>query len=437
MRKRLRRFRRLRLGGLLIHSCRRRTFQMARFDMGAEVVPKGRSVRKLDSSNFAAMTQTLPPDLAPFTGKVVRSPRGFSYLLGSRIGGGAFGSVFECVGPFDQSFALKIFQPRNRAYDEVRSEWLKEAERLYRLRHPNIVYVFDYFESGGFFYLVLERCDHSLEDMLGRPFTNRLVVDVMRQLLFAIQYLADNEIVHNDLHGGNILFVQGDSLVCKLSDLGIAQELYGQGAVRPDLVHHRIMAPEVAAGGYTTKQSDLYQLGLLLYHMHTGKQALDFSGGYDAIVQQIHEGTPRARAEALGTPLGEIASVMLRRREEYRYTSPAQVWEDMRRLDVWKRSNPPDLPARTDTAPLLPAVRSHAPEEASSLEAASAPSHPRASAQEASPPMLSDEPPTLPPPATEPAAGDPSPGPPPLGSQPSSPKPLPPPSSPGSRKKGR
>jgi serine/threonine protein kinase len=295
-----------------------------------------------------SVTQYLSGSLAfPMTGGVVVSPRGFSYLLGNLIGDGSFGAVFDCVGPFDQQFALKVFQPANRPYLEVREEWLREAERLYRLRHPNIVYVFDYFEAGGLFYLVLERCDHALEDMIGTPFTDRLIVELMRQLLFAVQYLADNELVHNDLHAGNILMVQGDKLSCKISDLGIAQEMYGQHAVRPKVVHHRIMAPEVLASGYTTKQSDLYQLGMLMYAMHTGEYPIEFSAGYDEVLAQIRAGTPRARAEALGTPIGQICSVMLRRHEQYRYTSPGQVWEDLRRLDVWSdergpRSRPGD-----------------------------------------------------------------------------------------------
>jgi hypothetical protein len=53
------------------------------------------------------------------------------------------------------------------------------------------------------------------------------------------------------------------------------------------------------------------------------------------MLQQIKEGVPRAKAEALGTPIGNISSVLLRRNEQYRYTSPAQVWEELRRLDVW------------------------------------------------------------------------------------------------------
>jgi serine/threonine-protein kinase len=271
----------------------------------------------------------------PLSGGFVRSPRGASYLLGDLLGEGSFGAVFDCLGPFDQPFALKLFHPGKRHYSEVRAEWLKEAERLYRLRHPNVVYVFDYFESQGLFYLVLERCDHSLSDMLGRAFTDRLVVDMSRQILFALQYLSDSEIIHNDLHAGNILVQQGDELTLKLSDLGIAQELSGQQAVRPQLVQHRIMAPELVAGGYTTKQSDLYQLGLLMYEMHTGEYPLDTSHGYDAMLEQIKEGVPRLKAEALGTPIGSIASVLLRRNEQYRYTSPAQVWEELRRLNVW------------------------------------------------------------------------------------------------------
>lgn len=294
----------------------------------------------------------------PVPGGAVHSPRGATYLLGDLMGEGSFGAVFDCIGPFDQPFALKMLRPGERPYSQVREEWQREAERLYRLRHPNVVYVFDYFESQGLFYLVLERCDHSLSDMLGRAFTDRLVVDLSRQILFALQYLSDSEIIHNDLHAGNILVQQGDELVLKLSDLGIAQELSGQTAVRPQMVQHRIMAPELVAGGYTTKQSDLYQLGLLMYEMHTGQYPVDTSQGYDAMLQQIREGVPRLKAEALGTPIGNIVSVLLRRNEQYRYTSPAQVWEDLRRLDVWadvprgvSKTMPPEAPVSSKTEP--------------------------------------------------------------------------------------
>ncbi|MCA9642898.1 MAG: protein kinase [Polyangiaceae bacterium] len=298
-------------------------------------------------------------------GQVVRSPRGWGYEVRAHIGGGHFGAVFDCHGPFDQPFALKVMMPANRPYAQVRREWLEEARRLWQLRHPNIVYVHDYFEREGLFYLVLERCDHSLEDMLGQPLTDKLVIQLTRQLLFAMQYLIDHEIVHNDIHAGNILIVHGKEPVPKFSDFGIAQDLYGRSGVRPPIVNNRIMAPEVALGGYSTAQSDLYQLGLLMFGMYTGQPPLDLEAGYDEVIRQIREGVPRRRAEALGSPLGSVISVLLRRHEQYRFNTPAQVWDELRKLDAWRGPvqsglmPPPEPAADEDAGPLSqrPALR--------------------------------------------------------------------------------
>jgi hypothetical protein len=86
--------------------------------------------------------------------------------------------------------------------------------------------------------------------------------------------------------------------------------------------------------------------------MHTGEYPLDTSQGYDAMLQQIKEGVPRLKAEALGTPIGNIVSVLLRRNEQYRFTSPAQVWEELRKLDVWAAMRSP----QTKTLPPEPPV---------------------------------------------------------------------------------
>jgi serine/threonine-protein kinase len=131
------------------------------------------------SPTDARSTTPSPIDLRP--GASVCSPRGRVYLLGVRLGDGSFGEVFDCLGPFDESCALKVFRPQQDP-GIVRDQWLKEARRLYQLRHPHIVYVYDYFEARGMFFLVLERCDHTLEAMLTTPYTDRLQDEVTRQL---------------------------------------------------------------------------------------------------------------------------------------------------------------------------------------------------------------------------------------------------------------
>src|SRR6185436_7806099 len=158
----------------------------------------------------------------------------------------------------DQVYAIKMVRPANRPYAEVQTEWAKEVQRLVSLRHPNIVYIHDAFAENHLFYLALERCDHALSEMVGAPMHEGLVIELARQILAAVQFLHDNDVVHDDLHAGNVLITHTDRPVVKISDFGISHELRGMSAVRPDLVHHAIMAPEILATGYTSRQSDLY-----------------------------------------------------------------------------------------------------------------------------------------------------------------------------------
>jgi serine/threonine-protein kinase len=275
------------------------------------------------------------PGLLPFPvpGTVLTSSRG-AYLVGELIGDGQYGSVYECVGPFDQPFALKMLRPANKAYQAVKDEWSREMLRLESFRHPNIVYIHDAFEHNYLFYLALERCDTSLRALLGSPMTPELVLELARQLLMTLQYLHDSGLVHADLHAGNVLLTQlATHPIVKLTDFGIAHQLDGQERYyRPQVANPKIVTPELVTAGYTTTQSDLFQFGLLLYHMATGTPAFDVDAPYADVARQIAEGEPRRRAEALNTPIGAVIAKLLRRRDAYRYRSARDVWDDLRQL---------------------------------------------------------------------------------------------------------
>jgi len=274
----------------------------------------------------------------PQAGATLTSNRG-NYTVQATIGAGEFGAVYEAVGPFDQVYALKMIRPANRPYADVHAEWAREVQRLMSLRHPNVVYIHDAFEQGYLFYLALEKCDHALTVMLGTPMQEGLVIELARQLLAAVQFLHDNDIVHDDLHPGNVLISHADRPIVKISDFGISHELRGAPAIRPNVVHHTIMAPEVVATGTTSKQSDLYQIGLLLYWMLTGTSAIPAGIAYRDLVRFVSDGEPRRQAEAVGTPLGALVAKMLRRREAHRYKSPREVWADLRELPAWQTRN--------------------------------------------------------------------------------------------------
>ncbi len=284
----------------------------------------------MDPHNQAS-TQVIP---FPTPGTSLSSVRG-TYVVGNLIGDGQYGSVYECVGPFDQSYALKMFRPANRDYNTVKQEWSVEMKRLESFRHPNIVYIHDAFEVNHLFYIALERCDTSLRRVMGRPFPDELFFEYVRQLLVALAYLHDNGLVHADLHGGNVLISQGAAHpVLKITDFGVAHQLEGQYWFRPQVANPKILTPELITAGYTTRQSDLYQLGLLMYRMHTGQSAIPEGVAHADLPRFIAEGVPRQGAEALGTPVGNVIAKLLRRRDAYRYQSAREIWDDLRQLSL-------------------------------------------------------------------------------------------------------
>jgi len=269
----------------------------------------------------------------PVPGTRLTSRRG-TYLVGRLIGDGQYGSVYECLGPFDQPYALKMLRPANKAYQAVKEEWTREMKRLESFRHPNVVYIHDAFEENYLFYLALEKCDTSLRALLGRPMNPGLLIELVRQLLMTLQYLHDNAVVHSDLHAGNVLVSQiAHAPIVKLTDFGVAHELEPDKRwYRPQVANPKILTPELVTAGYTTTQSDLYQLGLLIFHMVTGTPAIHPDLAYQDFHREIAEGAPRQRAESLQSPLAPIIAKLLRRRDAYRYQSAREVWEDLRQV---------------------------------------------------------------------------------------------------------
>jgi len=246
-----------------------------------------------------------------------------------------------------------MFRPANRHYETVKSEWSAEMRRLESFRHPNIVYIYDAFEFNYLFYIALERCDTSLRSLFVQPLPDDLLIELTRQLLVALDYLHDNGLVHSDLHGGNVLLTNAESLyrpgvglpppVVKITDFGVSHQLESDNWFRPQVANPKILTPELVTAGYTTRQSDLYQLGLLMFSMHTGQSAIPEGTSYTELTRSIAEGYPRQRAETLGTPIGNVIAKLLRRRDAYRYQLARDVWEDLRMLRHVNPAVPPSF----------------------------------------------------------------------------------------------
>ena len=171
-----------------------------------------------------------------------------------------------------------------------RLEFSREAHLVTRLRHPNIVPLYDYGERPGLRYLAMRfMVGGSLADMIHRGRLSpvefaRMAVPIADSL----DYIHNNAIVHRDLKPGNILL---DSLRTPcLSDFGLAREVVLNSTLPIHSARGTVpyMSPEQWRGERVLPQSDLYSLGIMFFEMLTG--TLPFAGRFALAIAQREQG---------------------------------------------------------------------------------------------------------------------------------------------------
>lgn len=244
----------------------------------------------------------------------------YIYRVGRNLGEGGFGFVHECTDVHGHAYAAKYARPQGSVAD-VERRWRDECQLMLSVNSPYIIQLHDYFMYQNVYWMIMERADCTLKTRIetnGRMDDPNTVLAGLH-VLSALQELNNKGIVHRDLHIDNILWSSragGNSL--KIADFGIAKRLLSAGAVATTRIGRNYdIAPDLHLDGYTTHQSDLYQLGLAMYFVHTGSEALSPADGPPR--EAILSGVAIERAEKLRTPIGDYIAVLLRRRAEYRY----------------------------------------------------------------------------------------------------------------------
>jgi cyclic di-GMP phosphodiesterase len=196
------------------------------------------------------------------------------YRIVERIGRGGMATVYKAYHPaLDRYVAIKVL-PDFFAEDEgYRERFQQEAKSVARLKHPNILSVFDFGHEGGITYLVLELISGgTLADRLGGQMDLHDVIALLRPLAGALDHAHSEGVLHRDIKPSNILLHRDGTPV--LGDFGLAKmaasvrKLTASGTV---LGTPEYMSPEQAAGDELGPRSDLYSLGIVAYEMLTGR----------------------------------------------------------------------------------------------------------------------------------------------------------------------
>ncbi len=281
----------------------------------------------------ARTTQTvMATDVAP-TEFVVES----RYELIEEIGRGGMGVVFEARDRrLDRVVALKrLPEDLRRHHPRALQLFLREAQSLAKLNHPNIVTLHDTDQEDGAFFITMEL-------LHGEPF-NRILrergrlssenaIGIGRQVASGLQYAHERGVIHRDIKTAN-LFLTTDRVV-KIMDFGLAkvfEEMRGKTTVVSGTPYY--MSPEQVLGSDIDHRTDLYSLGVTLFELVTGRVPFD-----QGDVAYHHRHTPppdpRELVPDLDSDLAALILRLLAKDRDDRPESAQAVLDELRGIAV-------------------------------------------------------------------------------------------------------
>ncbi|HCI81130.1 MAG TPA: hypothetical protein DHW02_15745 [Ktedonobacter sp.] len=247
-----------------------------------------------------------------------------------RIGAGGMATVFKAYQhTLDRFVAIKVL-PTNYANDDVFQERFKrEARSVAKLTHPNIVQIHDFGEQENITYIVMEYVDGgTLKDRLKRPLPVPEAIGYVIQAAEGLDCAHRNNIIHRDVKPANMLLRKDGHLL--LSDFGIAKILEGTTnltRVGTGIGTPQYMSPEQGTGQPVDRRSDIYSLGIVLFHCLTGRVPFTADSPLSVTLKHLHDPLPYERmvAEGVPNPVVQVVLQMTAKQPGARYQSAQDV----------------------------------------------------------------------------------------------------------------
>jgi serine/threonine-protein kinase len=270
----------------------------------------------------------------PFVGRVLAE----RYHMLKRLGEGGMGTVYlaEHV-KMNRQCAVKVMNGALLSDSDSAQRFAREASNAARIIHPNVAAVFDYGETDGVVYLVMEYVEGlSLTRLLEREtmLPPSRAIDIAHQVSEALVAAHELGIVHRDLKPDNIIIAPGKNGrdIAKVVDFGIAKAIEEgptESLTRTGLVigTPEYMSPEQLLGDPVDARSDIYSLGCILYQMLTGRRTFDEPTREQMIKRRLTEKAPHPRdlVPELPKTLDLIVARLLARAPHDRYATVAEA----------------------------------------------------------------------------------------------------------------
>jgi serine/threonine protein kinase len=259
---------------------------------------------------------------------------GDRYQLQDPIGRGGMATIYRGLDTkTERVVAIKVLREVYSTDPKFVTRFQREAKAASALQHPNIVQVFDYGQTDGNYYIVMELVEGT---DLRRYLRSRGVLDVDRAVIIAHDVALGlgaahrRGIVHRDVKPQNVLVGRGGSI--KLTDFGIASVYKDINAERltttgMTLGTVQYYAPEQAQGEIVSPAADVYALGIVMYEMLTGHTPFDGDTPVAVAMQHIQDvPTPPSQFNpSIPLALEEIILRCLEKVPEMRFRDGSQL----------------------------------------------------------------------------------------------------------------
>ena len=201
------------------------------------------------------------------------------------ISEGAFGKIFRIKDKKVKTEYIlkkirKIVPDNSKIIDTDLQSFENEIDFLIKVKGTNIINIIDYYsnEKDKYYYIILEKMEGDLEDMLTKYYKNgmpsKIIRKIFKQLNSGFRAMIKAKKSHRDLKPSNILysFTNEDKtdFIVKLGDFGLSTDLYSTEVGKSNIGTNIFKAPEVEDGTYSNK-CDLYSIGVILYMLKTGE----------------------------------------------------------------------------------------------------------------------------------------------------------------------
>ena len=266
---------------------------------------------------------------------------GGKYQIVRTLGSGGMGAVYQALQPaMNRMVALKLIRAEMVTKPDAVARFHKEMMVTARVEHPNTIRVYDFGDDDGQLYLAMEfLAGASLRQVIEStgPLDVARLVRIGKQVANALGAIHAQGVVHRDLKPDNVMLLDsfGERDFVKVLDFGIAKVLDEQvrlTATGKPIGTPTYMAPEQAMGKDVDPRTDLYALGVMLYHMASGRVPFHAALTGTMLLAHVHETPTPIQTVAPNLPPA-LAALIMQLLEKDPAARPASAAEVAARLD--------------------------------------------------------------------------------------------------------